>query len=314
MRRMIIGIIATVLLVGVILSAYILGVRHNHSTVDTASANYPLLAKRILIDNPNDSFVNFSVLRTQLNQYFTDNNVQGSLYFEYLPTGTSIKIDGDKQEVGASLLKVPAAMELYKAFELGKINIDKTVTTKSEWLDSAYGDLYKKGPGYELTLRDAAKTMLENSDNTALNIISYNTNGLLKDTETPVNALDIAINVGSQSDHYTISIGARDYSSILKCLYFSCYLNKEHSQELLNYLSNTQFTSRLPAGVTDKTIPIAHKIGNYAQDTQSDCGIVYLTKRNYLLCVMIKGQDNQSTDKKIAELSKITYDFVSQKQ
>lgn len=302
------GIVFFVVVLSFLAGRYSTAQTSKQSGTDTT---FPLLAKRIFVDNPSDSFVNFVELRKQLNTYFTDNQLEGSVYFEYLPTGTSIRIDGDKQEVGASLLKVPAAMELYKASELNKIDLDQTVTIQEDWLDSAFGDLYKKGGGYQLTLREAAKIMLEDSDNTALNAVSYHTNGLLTDSETPVSALDIDISIG---DHYTIAIGARDYSSVLKCLYFSCYLNKEHSQEILNYLSNTKFDDRLRAGVADKSLPIAHKTGNFSQETQSDCGIVYIPNRNYVLCVMIKGTDSTSTAAKIAALSKLAYEFVIQQK
>jgi len=300
----------TVLVLGVCLGAYWLGSRNSEpKSSSDASADYPLLAKRLFITNPSDTFVNFVDLRKQLNTYFTDNNIQGTLYFEYLPTGTSIRIDGDKPQVGASLLKVPAAMELYKAAELNKINLDQTITLRQDWLDSAYGELYKKGAGYQLTLREATKIMLEDSDNTALNAISYYTQNLLNDDQTPISALDLEITV-DESSNYTIAIGSRDYSSVLKCLYFSCYLDKPHSQELLTYLSNTQYNNRLQAGISDKSITVAHKIGNYAQKVQSDCGIVYIPNRNYILCVMLQGTDTADTDKKISEISKKAYDFV----
>lgn len=290
--------------------AYTAGIHHAENN-ESSNSDYPLLAKRIQIDQPNDSFVNFSGLRSQFKQYFDDNKLTGSLYFEYLPTGTSIRITGDQQEVGASLLKVPAAMELYKAAEMGKISLDKTVTIQEDWLDSKFGDLYKKGAGYQLTLRDATKIMLEHSDNTALNVISYTTNGLLSADQTPVTALDVDIAVNSE---YDILVGARSYTSFFKCLYFSCYLSKQHSQELLNYLSHTIYTSRLPAGVPDKSIVIAHKIGNFGQQTQSDCGIIYLPNRNYTLCVMINGPDDATTDAKIAALSNLAYTFVNSKE
>lgn len=175
MKRILIigGIVLGIISIAVV--AYIFGTHNSSSAKSNTAAQYPLLAKRLFVDNPNDTFVNFVELRKQLNSYFSNNNISGSLYFEYLPTGTSIRIDGDKQQVGASLLKVPAAMELYKAAELGKIDLDQTVTIQQDWLDDAYGDLYKKGAGYQLTLREAAKIMLENSDNTALNVISYHT-------------------------------------------------------------------------------------------------------------------------------------------
>lgn len=282
----------------------------NSITVTTEDpTNYPLLARRIFIDDPNDTIINFSQLRREVNDYKTTNQLDGSIYFEYLPTGVSIRVDGDKEEVAASLFKLPAAMEIYKAVELGKVSLDKKITLKQEWLDPDYGDLYLKGAGYTMTLRDATRVMLTNSDNTALKAVANSIPPVQNTVDNPFASLDIDI---VQNNNLTVSISARSYSSILKCLYFSCYLNKQNSQELLRYLDDSIFTERLRAGVSDDSIPIAHKVGNYTQDTQSDCGIVYIPRRNYILCVMIKVADNPEGDKKIAEISKIVYDFMDQ--
>lgn len=78
---------------------------------------YPFLAKRLFEKNPNYVLINFSPLRTSLNQYFDNNDLVGSLYFEYLPSDTSIRINGSKELRAASLMKLPVAMELSKAHE-----------------------------------------------------------------------------------------------------------------------------------------------------------------------------------------------------
>ncbi len=293
-----------------IFGGYLLFNKDNSNNSEVANSDdYPLLARRIFLENPNEPIVNFSALRGALNQYFTANNVEGGLYFEYLPTGTSIRIAGEEKEVAASLIKLPAAMELYKAAELGKINLDDKITLREEWLDDGFGDLYKKGAGHTLTLREATEIMLRDSDNTALKAVSVSMMGLLQQDENPFNFLDAEF---SQNQDLTVSISARAYSSFLKCLYFSCYLEKQHSQELLDYLSNTDFKDRIVAGV-DSGIPVAHKVGNFGQSTQSDCGIVYIETKNYLLCVMLEGPDNAKTDAKIAELSKLTFDYIKNK-
>ena len=271
--------------------------------------DYPLLARRIFLENPSEAIVNFSPLRKTLNQYFEDNKITGSLYFEYLPTGTSIRIAGDEKEVAASLIKLPAALDLYKAHELGTLNLDQEVTVLPEYLDDEFGSLYRKGAGYKISLREAAKIMLKDSDNTALKIIASALNGKIPEEINSFTFLDADF---TQNIDLTISISPRSYSSFLKCLYFSCYLEKKHSQEILDILSETKFTSRIVSGVGDD-IKVAHKIGNFGQTTQNDCGIVYLENKNYVLCVMIDGPDNSETDKKIAELSKLTFDYLSNK-
>lgn len=269
-------------------------------------ADFPLLARRIFLEDPNEQIINFSELRGSLYKYFEEQNVSGSLYFEYLPTGTSIRINGEEKEVAASLLKLPAAMELYKASELGLVDLNQTVKLRTEWLDDKFGTLYQKGPGYELSIEDAVKIMLVDSDNTALKVVSSSISGKLSPEDNPFNFLDAEF---SQNPDLSVSISARAYTSFLKCLYFSCYLNKEHSQEILDYLSQSSFNDRLVAGVSDD-VTVAHKVGNFAESTQSDCGIVYLERRNYALCVMIEGPDSDTTDSKIAEISRLTFDYL----
>jgi len=276
-------------------------------SISKERGEYPLLATRLFIDSPNDPIINFSQLRNSIEDHVKNNSLEGSIYFEYLPTGTSIRVGAEKREVAASLMKLPAAMSLYKASELGRINLDTKISLREEWLDSAYGDLYKKGAGYTLTPRQATEVMLTDSDNTALKAVAASIPPVQNTEDNPFASLDIDI---IQNNNLTVSVSSRSYSSILKCLYFSCYLNKSNSQELLGYLDKSVFKSRLRAGVSDNSLPIAHKVGNYTQDTQSDCGIVYLPKQNYILCVMLKAKDNPEGDKMIADISKIVYDFM----
>lgn len=270
-------------------------------------AKFDLLAKRIFIEDPNEPIIAFSDLRTQLNQYFIDNQVSGNLYFEYLPTGTSIRIGVEERRVAASLIKLPFAMEAYYAKEKKLIDFNQKITITDSMLSSTFGDLYKKGAGTELTLREALEIMLKDSDNTALNAVVSVIEGVVPAKEGPFNFLDAEF---VQNEDFTVSLTPRAYSSFLKCLYFSCYLEKEDSQEILKLLSESSLVDRIPAGIPEN-VTIAHKVGNYLDTTQSDCGIVYEPKRNYLICMMLDGADAVETDEVMAEISKIVYDYVS---
>ncbi len=274
---------------------------------NATAAQYPFLAKRIFIDSPSDTKINFAPLRQQVRQYFTNQNIQGSFYFEYLPTGTSVRYNGDTEYRGASLFKIPVAMELYRAAEQGKVNLDQKVKIKPEHLDSNFGELYKKGAGYELTLREAARIMLSDSDNTALYTVAASTEGKIEPKDSVFNSLDVSV---TTVEDQGMDIGSRSYSSFLKCLYFSCYNTKEDSQEMLKYLAETQHNNRLRAGIADKNVKLAHKIGVFNTQIQSDCGIAYLDKKNYVICVMLEGPNNESTDEHIAQLSKLVYTYV----
>jgi beta-lactamase class A len=271
---------------------------------------YPLLAKRLFVENPNDIIINFADLRTELSSYLQKNNIQGSLYFEYLPTGTSVRVQGDDELVAASLMKIPVVMELYRAAELGRIDLDKKVSLQREWLDDKFGTLYKKGEGYELSLREAAQIALAESDNTAISAILYSTKDMLKLDENVINSLDVSF---ERNEELLLSISARSYGSFLKCLYFSCYLNKADSQEILSYLTESTFNNRLRAGIPEN-VQVAHKIGTFSEQTQSDCGIVYEANRNYLLCVMLNVRNDTDGNKHIADISRITYEYIKKNE
>jgi beta-lactamase class A len=280
------------------------------NTQSSKTQEYPLLAKRLFIENPNDTRINFSPLRKELNTYVKENNIKGSVYFEYLPTGTSIRINPDVRYRAASLMKLPVAMELYKASENGKVNLDDTIQLKQEWLNNGYGTLYEKGVGYTLTLREAAEILLAESDNTALRAILASTEGTLDTSELALGSLDVEFTLNEDD---SIDIGTRSYSSFFKCLYFACYNTKENSQEILTMLTKSPDTDRIVAGVGDNATAVAHKIGVFNTQVQSDCGIVYVENNNYVLCIMLEGDDSQVSNDTFKTISDKVYTFVTNK-
>jgi beta-lactamase class A len=299
-----------ILCISFLLVNVVWSVKNVQSTPDDIAkraSSYPLLAKRIFMDNPNDILINFVPLRKSLEQRFTElQGVKYSFYFEYLPDGTAIRQGADQQLVAASLIKVPLVMNLYRAAELGRIDLDKSVTITKEELDDAYGTLWQKGAGTTLTLRRAAQYTLEDSDNTASHLIFDHMQGVLAYEDQSLARLDVDQNL---EDGQAV-ITARSYSSVLKSLYFASYLDKTHSQELLGYLAQSTATNRLTKHLP-KGIKVAHKIGVYNTSwAESDCGVIYLPNRPYIVCVMV-GLPEDQADAFIAEVSREIYAFVS---
>ena len=286
--------------------AYLAGKSSSDDAIDHASAEYPLLARRIFLDKPNDTLLNFVPLRKTLDQRLAAINAKHSLYFEYLPTGTTVRNGDTESIVGASLLKLPVVMDLYRAAELGKVNLDTVVEVKPEMLNDQYGDLYKKGAGTKISLREAAAYALEKSDNTAILLVQDNIRGLLEPDETALAAVDADFDIAGS----TVLINAKSYSSILKCLYFACYVNRDSSQEILDSLTKTPFGDRITAPIPPD-IKVAHKIGvNVDTFSESDCGIFYVPRRPYTLCIMLDLPEEQAKPL-LAELSSLVYNAVT---
>jgi len=269
-------------------------------------AKHPLLSKRLAIEDSNDIIVNFVPLRKAVKFYLSKTGLEYSFYLEYLPTGTSIRSNENNQLAGASLLKLPTIISLYKAGEAGSVDLDKVVVIKNEWLDSGFGDLWKKGAGTKLTLREAAHLALINSDNTAIKTVRGVLGDAIVDNETVLAQLDVDFpyTIDGQSQ-----VSARDYASVLKCLYLSCYLKPENSQEILTKLAQAPDFGRIARRVPDD-VKVAHKIGVFHSEVQSDCGIIYVPNRPYLLCVILKAPSN-TADQHMQELSGLIYDYIS---
>lgn len=264
---------------------------------------FPLLAQRILLEEPNDVLINFLPLRVKLRELTKDYGFSFAFYFEYLPTGTSIGVNEKEDFVGASLIKLPIVIAFYHQQQRQGIDlINKKVAIIKEDLDKDFGSLWTAGEGAEITLGTAAKTALIESDNTAANILARNV--LRQDFDEVYEGLDIDIKSGQD----TTFVSSKGYSSILKALYFSAILNKENSQKVLELLSQSHAEDKLRKPLPDDIV-VANKFGIYKNEGFQDCGIVYLPKRNYLLCMMSK-TDEEEAGKRMEVVSKAIYDFL----
>lgn len=191
---------------------------------------------------------------------------------------------------------------------LGKIKKTDTLTIEEEHIDKGFGDLWKSGVGSEFTIEELIHILLKKSDNTASkmlrSLISSN------DIEEVFMSLDIDIDDNKK----ILTISPKNYSSIMRSLYLSSYLDFQASNEILDILSETDYNDKIVAGVP-KSIKVAHKIGIWDLDKDggtvyNDCAIVYPPDRPYLLCIMVKTEESKAREY-MKSLSKMVYSYVS---
>lgn len=272
-------------------------------------SQYQFLSPRIFSENQNNLIVNFVTLRKYMQQFASQLNYKTGVYFEYLPSGTSIGINEKESFVPASLLKTPLAMGIYKHFENGTLKPSDLVQMDDKSRNQGFGKLWKLKTGTSLSVEQALDHLIRESDNTAQNLLLKKIS--TEEIDKVFDALDIPkIRDGKGEALVT----AKNYSSILRCLYLACYLSQSNSNQLLQQLTQTEFNDKLPATIPS-SIPVAHKIGehtlpnNQEKSTFTDCGIVYLPKRPYLLCVMVEADESTATSI-IASYSKIVFDYI----
>ncbi len=269
---------------------------------------FPLVSKRVFLEDPNDVIINFVPLRKALRTYVEPLGGKVGVYFEYLPSGVSIGVNATEEIKLASLSKVPLAMSILKKVEKKEINLTDKVFLKEEHLDQKFGDLWKRGAGAALTIEELIKLSLQQSDNTAYQTLFAMLSD--KEVEEVYENLEIEINTASSSP----LVSPKSYSSIFRSLYLASFLLEGESNYLLDILTRTIFHDKIPAGVP-KDVLIAHKIGVFdradtAEKVYTDCGIVYVPLRPYILCIFV--QDTESVAvKHMSLISKMVYGYVN---
>ncbi|MCX6792023.1 MAG: class A beta-lactamase-related serine hydrolase [Candidatus Gottesmanbacteria bacterium] len=295
--------LAFCLLVSVGTNVYFFAQNLRSSEFEKSKKTFSYLSPRVLSDNNNDILIDFLPLRTKLHELTQDYDMTFAYQFEYLPTGNSLGLNEDVKFSAASLIKLPVVMAYYHQKERLKQSEDPTVTIAPDDIDKGYGDLWTKGAGAPVNLLDAVRLSLTASDNTAIMMIAHRVEK--KDFDAVYEGLDIDFQqVGNE-----VIITVQQYAYILKSLYFSSVLTQKDSQAILTMLTQTDFRDKLVAGVP-AGIMVAHKTGQLADQLFQDCGIVFLPKRPYILC-MVSKSDEQSTARRMKDLSKTIYDYVS---
>lgn len=270
---------------------------------------FDYISPRVLVSNKNDTIINLLPLREALNDYVHNKTTSKvGVYFEYLPSGNSIGVNEKDQYRVSSLVKVPNAMAIYKKIEQGKLKLDQEVEIQSEDLDKKFGDLWRKGAGSKISVKEALNLSLVESDNTANNVLL----SLLSDKDLIDIYDSLDIPVEGEGDVFLIS--PKNYSSVFRNLYLASYLDQKYSNEVLEILTKSTFTDEL-ARYIPRDIKIAHKIGEFVTSKDNihhDCGIVYVPKRPYMLCLMVQGNSNDnSIQDYISAVSKLVFDYIS---
>ncbi len=242
-------------------------------------------------------------LGKQLGQYLDIHDPDSSIYIEDLTNHIALHV-GETRSYTKSLMKVPLVMSLYRAAELGRLDLDSTVTIQDSQIDREFGDLWQKKAGYQLSLRQAAAYALQKSDNTAIRLINDSVFPVMKREERAYKTIPLNIRVASNGDSF---ISTESYATVFHCLFTACYNNQQHSSEMIDLMKGSIFMAPkelLPAGTQ-----VAHKIGNVGKEGYNDCGIVYSPKTPFMFCIMLtKGQPQ--ADKDIAQIIKLTYDHL----
>jgi beta-lactamase class A len=225
-------------------------------------------------------------------------------------SGKTVSLNADRPFVAASLSKLYALLTLYRAASRGELSLDDKITMRSSdvW---AYGTgvLYKHPVGYTMTLRECAKFMIKESDNTAELLL----NRYLEEEKIEAELHRI----GADSTRYWHPINTttpNDILLVLKKIADPTYTSPQLSAEMFELMTNTSFEERLPQPLPQET-RVAHKIGSY-ENTFSDAGIVIPEEsggkgQEYYIVAFCEGAAQEEAIETIQDISLETYQAFS---
>lgn len=234
------------------------------------------------------------------------NNQKGtySVYIYILRTNQSAGVNESVAYTGASLNKVPILAALYFEAQNGKIDLSERVTVQqSDIQDYGTGVLRNEGAGGVYSLKNLAKLMMEQSDNTAAFILDQ------KIGDNRVQELVDSWGL-SQTDMKNNLTSNKNMADLFMKMYQGKIVNQPLTLEMMDFLNDSDFENRLP-GELPGNIEVYHKIGTEIGYIH-DVGIIDLPENPYYLGVLSSDiSDENQTEKTIADISKLVFDFMN---
>ena len=230
----------------------------------------------------------------------------------YLPVGSPagiVSVNGATQHASASMIKLVVLAALLDKVAAGEIDLAAQVEVTSSDIVSGTGTVQDDGPGtYEL--RELARRMIADSDNTATNVIVDLIGMDVVNEEASKLGLTGTVMARKMMDMVAADQGMRnrmtsdDAATILDLIASGKLVNEQMSELAMSFLLqqtiNAGLTDAIPAGVQ-----VAHKTGELIQ-AEHDGGIV-LAAHPYVLVVMTEGIDNYLGVSVIADVSRAVY-------
>lgn len=239
-----------------------------------------------------------------------------SVYFRDLQTGSWFGIAEREQYSPASLLKVPIMVALLKEAEEQPDILDTEITYEDSGSVQNLSDPAQRLiPGETYSVRELLRRMIAFSDNASKDILEEYLSHLSGGSSVLASLYD-ELGLIREEDVPQASLNVKGYASIMRNLYNASFLSPESSEYALEIMSHTEFNAGLISGVPGGT-SVSHKFGSRPIEEGvrqlHDCGIVYRSGYNYLLCVMTQGSSDAEAARVIQHVSKAVYDEVDRR-
>ena len=245
-------------------------------------------------------------------------NFKGNIGIVIKDLNTGWQIDFNKDELlpSASLVKIPIMLSCFYAAQDGKISLKDTISLKRSEKVGGSKVLGNAPAGSVFCVEELLTPMITQSDNAAANalidFIGFDTLNAyfkkigLQNTNLSRRMMDFKERKEGVENYTT----AQDMAFIFEDLYRSGFLNKEVSRQCLGILKGQKVNDRIPRKLPKEEVLVAHKTG-LERHICHDAGIVFTDKGDFLICVLVKHEDQRarSAKKLISDIALLVYNY-----
>lgn len=224
--------------------------------------------------------------------------IKPTIYVWDYSTGKYINIKGNTQYPAASIIKIPVLIELFRSIDMGQASLHDRMTLTEYYRSEGSGDLQFKSQGSHYSLDYLAKVMIQNSDNTATNMLMSLIGG-----KPDVNRAIRKWGIGKtyienwlpdiKGQNLTTS---KDIATMLYNIDNTSFLSLKSRESIIDYMSHVKNNRLLQAGLPPSALLI-HKTGDIGS-MLGDAGIVWTPSgKKYIVVILAKRPYNHPQGK-----------------
>ena len=238
--------------------------------------------------------------------------IKPSIYVWEYEKGQYVDINGDNLYSAASIIKLPVLVRLFKSIEANQMTIYDEMLLTDYYQSSGSGNLQYAQTGRKYSLDSLAKTMIQDSDNTATNMIMAKLGGM--------DDINVGLRDWGISRTYvrtwlpdlkgTNKTTAKDMAKILYNLDNPGFLNINSREFIIDYMSHVKNNRLIAAGLGDGAMFI-HKTGDIGT-MLGDAGIVFAPNgKKYIVVILANRPHNAPQGKDfIVKASSLIYKAI----
>lgn len=220
--------------------------------------------------------------------------IDPSIFVWDYDSGKYVDIKASEPFSAASIIKIPVLIQLFKSIEYNQLTIYDEMELTPYYKAEGSGHLQNQPLGAKYTIDQLARVMIQQSDNTATNMI-ISAVGSMTDVNSGVRSWGLKnthINNWLPDIEGTNYTTARDLATMLYNLDNPGFLNINSREYIIDYMSHVENNRLIQAGLDKKALFI-HKTGDIGK-MLGDAGIVYTPSGKKYICVILANRPYNS--------------------